>query len=103
MINDTESAQASSGCVPGHHRARFGEIEQRGAALTVSGRSLYDCLFAAARAEGITAKNEIAFADKFASFPDSWGEIREQGLAWFWYYISPSKLQLPVPLWLLLT
>ncbi len=35
---------------PGHHTARFGEIEQRGAALTAKGRALYDQLLATARA-----------------------------------------------------
>lgn len=52
----------------GHHTARFGEIEQRGAALTQKGRALYDqCL-----------------ANKdFSEFPDDWTVLREQGLAFF--------------------
>ncbi|CAM3655288.1 2-oxoadipate dioxygenase/decarboxylase family protein [Litorimonas haliclonae] len=52
----------------GSHTARFGEIEQRGAALTPKGRELYDqCL-----------------ANKdFSDFPDDWDLMREQGLAYF--------------------
>ncbi|NHN23202.1 DUF1338 family protein, partial [Bacillus amyloliquefaciens] len=34
---------------PGQHTARFGEIEQRGAALTPAGRALYDRLLEQAR------------------------------------------------------
>lgn len=34
----------SSELVNGHHRARFGEIEQRGAAVTREGRKLYDTI-----------------------------------------------------------
>jgi uncharacterized glyoxalase superfamily metalloenzyme YdcJ len=35
--------------VTGAHAARFGEIEQRGAALTAKGRALYDRLLAEAQ------------------------------------------------------
>lgn len=93
----SELSHESTGYVPGHHKARFGEIEQRGAALTVAGRSLYDSLLGSARAKGINASNEKAFAEQFASFPDSWKEMRDQGLAWFWYYVNPSKRELVPP------
>lgn len=50
------------------HTARFGEIEQRGAALTPKGRELYDlCL----------SKKD------FTDFPDDWDIIRKDGLAYF--------------------
>lgn len=65
----------------GAHTARFGEIEQRGAALTPKGRELYDrCL-----AEAMTAGGdyEAGLTAAFAPFPDDWEAMREAGLAWF--------------------
>jgi uncharacterized glyoxalase superfamily metalloenzyme YdcJ len=54
------------------HRARFGEIEQRGVALTPKGRALYDMAIADSDPE--TA---------FARIPDSFEELRRGGLAYF--------------------
>jgi uncharacterized glyoxalase superfamily metalloenzyme YdcJ len=52
----------------GTHTARFGEIEQRGAALTPKGRELYDnCLM----------------TKDFSEFPDDWEIMRKDGLAYF--------------------
>lgn len=90
-VEITESANTKQ-FVPGRHKARFGEIEQRGAALTVKGRQLYDSLLAIATRDSITAGDTTAFSRVFASFPDSWMEMRELGLAWFRYYINPNKL-----------
>ncbi|MET0369753.1 MAG: VOC family protein [Sphingobium sp.] len=54
----------------GTHTARFGEIEQRGLALTPKGRALYDdCL---TRAD-------------FADFPDDMDRLRREGLGYFRY------------------
>lgn len=85
---------ASAVVIPGSHTARFGEIEQRGAALTVKGRQLYDTLLKSALDEGITASDGELFSQKFAQFPDSWEQMRVGGLAWFQYYINPEKRQL---------
>jgi len=64
----------------GSHTARFGEIEQRGAALTPKGRALYDrCLAEAAEATGHAGALQAAFAD----FPDDWEALRAHDLAWF--------------------
>ncbi|KAH8803677.1 hypothetical protein F5884DRAFT_740177 [Xylogone sp. PMI_703] len=79
--------------ISGSHTARFGEIEQRGAALTIKGRQLYDSLLQSALDEAITAIDGDAFSRKFAEFPDSWEQMRTEGLAWFQYYINPEKLQ----------
>jgi len=49
--------------VAGSHTARFGEIEQRGCALTRKGRALYDTLLAEAQQGNPEA---------FAAFPDDW-------------------------------
>ena len=61
---------SSDGSTAGVHTARFGEIEQRGAALTPAGRALYDAALA--------SKN-------FSALPDNWSALRRQGLAWFRY------------------
>ena len=66
---------ASGEPVPGRHTARFGEVEQRGAALTRKGRALYDDLLASARGGN----------DRFTELPDDWTALRRQGLAFFRY------------------
>ncbi|MFC4625859.1 VOC family protein [Daeguia caeni] len=80
---------------PGTHTARFGEIEQRGIALTPKGRALYDKLLDATRekvrpaADGSnTAEYMKALEETFAAFPDSWEEIRAQGLGYFAYSVK---------------
>lgn len=76
--------------VAGHHTARFGEIEQRGIALTPKGRALYDTLLTKARAvvrpapDGSNSAAYMAALDAaFAAFPDDWDSIRRQGLGYF--------------------
>ncbi|KQM85440.1 hypothetical protein ASE67_13605 [Sphingomonas sp. Leaf23] len=75
---------------PGQHTARFGEIEQRGAALTPKGRALYDRLLATARgdqgSQGPSYAERLATA--FAAFPDTLDALREQGLAYFRYDLT---------------
>jgi len=79
----------------GSHSARFGEIEQRGAALTPKGRALYDRLLNAAREElgefpneGNAARYNALMAQHFGEFPDSIVGMREQGLAYFRYFVT---------------
>ncbi len=55
---------------PGHHTARFGEIEQRGAALTPKGRALYDALLAQAQAGPASQPYAQRLALAFERFPD---------------------------------
>ncbi|MDQ0559363.1 putative glyoxalase superfamily metalloenzyme YdcJ [Rhizobium mesoamericanum] len=81
----------------GTHTARFGEIESRGIALTPKGRGLYDKLLTESRkvvrpaADGSNARAyEKALADAFVPFPDSWSEIRDQGLGYFRYSLTPK-------------
>lgn len=76
----------------GSHTARFGEIEQRGAALTPAGRALYDQLLERARTGlgGIPAERDpqrytALLEEAFRDFPDDAQALREQGLAWFRY------------------
>jgi uncharacterized glyoxalase superfamily metalloenzyme YdcJ len=65
--------------VTGRHTARFGEVEQRGAALTAKGRALYDRLLAKKNGD-------------FADLPDDWDALRREGLAFFRY--APTEVGL---------
>lgn len=66
-----------TGAVEGAHTARFGEIEQRGCALTPAGRAIYDA--------ALTSKD-------FSALPDDWTALRRQGLAWFRYVPTEQGL-----------
>lgn len=83
----------------GNHSARFGEIEQRGAALTPKGRALYDRLLNAARDElgefpneSNAARYNTLMAQHFGEFPDSVEGMREQGLAYFRYFATEKGM-----------
>jgi uncharacterized glyoxalase superfamily metalloenzyme YdcJ len=83
----------------GSHSARFGEIEQRGAALTPAGRALYDRLLNATRDELKDFPNEEnawrynrLLETHFAEFPDTYAGMRQQGLAWFRYFVTEKGL-----------
>ena len=80
----------------GTHTARFGEIEQRGLALTPNGRALYDTLLDEARGEqGSQAQDyEQRLQDAFSRFPDDLDTLRTQGLGYFHYRLvnHPSTL-----------
>jgi uncharacterized glyoxalase superfamily metalloenzyme YdcJ len=66
---------------PGTHTARFGEIEQRGCALTPKGRALYDRLLAEARA----SEAPDALRAAFQAFPDDLHTLYRQGLIYVTY------------------
>jgi uncharacterized glyoxalase superfamily metalloenzyme YdcJ len=79
----------------GSHTARFGEIEQRGIALTPKGRALYDQLLGETRDRvrpapdgSNAAEYETALADVFRAFPDDWDAIRKAGLGYFTYSLT---------------
>ncbi|WP_426206534.1 2-oxoadipate dioxygenase/decarboxylase HglS [Pseudomonas sp. TWP3-1] len=83
----------------GSHSARFGEIEQRGAALTPKGRALYDRLLNAARDElgefpneANAARYNALMSQHFSEFPDSLDGMREQKLAYFRYFVTEKGL-----------
>ncbi|WP_408597230.1 VOC family protein [Pseudomonas sp. PLMAX] len=83
----------------GSHSARFGEIEQRGAALTPKGRALYDRLLNAARDELKDFPNEAnaaryneLMAQHFSEFPDTHEGMRQQELAFFRYFVTEKGL-----------
>jgi len=82
----------------GTHTARFGEIEQRGAALTPKGRALYDRLLAAAGTGVDNQQHQQHLAEVFRAFPDDERSLREQEFAWFDYRLSEQgEAQPPQP------
>ena len=83
----------------GSHSARFGEIEQRGVALTPKGRALYDQLLNAARdelgafpTEGNAERYVELMEQHFQAFPDDHVQMRDQGLAYFRYFTTEHGL-----------
>lgn len=86
----------------GSHRARFGEIEERGAAVTPAGRALYDDLMqraltaAAATSDG-TDGHDGALHAAFADYPDDWAELRRRRLVYFQYRCVGTNTTPPAP------
>ena len=74
----------------GTHSARFGEIEQRGVALTPKGRALYDALLVEAGTGKNNLRHQQHLAQMFNSFPDSELFLRRRELAYFRYRLTPS-------------
>jgi len=82
----------------GSHTARFGEIEQRGMALTPPGRALYDRLLSQVRSAGNAGTTAGDYADRLAAafedFPDDLETLRTQRLAYFrWRVADADRLQ----------
>jgi uncharacterized glyoxalase superfamily metalloenzyme YdcJ len=80
------------------HTARFGEVEQRGCALTPKGRLLYDNILANLRAEVpfSTDTNAIEYDQllraHFSALPDDLATLCYRGLAYFTYSINADVL-----------
>ncbi|KAK2013491.1 DUF1338-domain-containing protein [Colletotrichum eremochloae] len=80
------------GFVDSFHKARFGEIEERGAAVTPAGRQLYDELLneametaqKAGKSHDPLAVNQL-LEQVFQKYPDNWEELRRQGLIYSQY------------------
>lgn len=84
--------QADGASETGAHTARFGEIEQRGAALTPKGQALYDQLLNETRthvtpaADGSNADAYYAALEKtFEAFPDHLESLRQEALLYVSY------------------
>ncbi len=87
--------RSAEGVVEGAHTARFGEIEQRGFALTPRGRELYDAIIAEvdqARGEAPDAY-QARLRAAFGRFPDDLGQLRTEGLAYFTYALTEAGKQ----------
>jgi uncharacterized glyoxalase superfamily metalloenzyme YdcJ len=68
----------------GTHTARFGEIEQRGLALTSKGRDLYDKLIQHLHSLNIDPSDyPVQLAKTFLDFPDNHKALYDQGLAYY--------------------
>ncbi|MGJ7462789.1 2-oxoadipate dioxygenase/decarboxylase HglS [Halomonas sp. MA07-2] len=83
-----EESISFDGNEEGQHSARFGEIEQRGVALTRKGRKLYDHLLAVSRERGSAPDNEahqVRLVEVFQAFPDDYATLRREGLAFYHY------------------
>lgn len=77
----------------GSHTARFGEIEQRGVALTPAGRAVYDTTLTNARAAAGQADApayDAVLEAAFTSFPDDLDQLRRDGLAFFQYRVGST-------------
>ncbi|MCZ0927529.1 VOC family protein [Halomonas janggokensis] len=87
-----EEPIAFADAAQGHHTARFGEIEQRGIALTHTGRALYDRLLGEAKqaAEAENPAHQARLAAVFEAFPDDEATLRREGLAFFHYHAIPG-------------
>ncbi|WP_339885720.1 2-oxoadipate dioxygenase/decarboxylase HglS [Vreelandella maris] len=80
-----------AGDAQGTHTARFGEIEQRGVALTPKGRALYDQLLNEGRKQAAGLDNDshqTVMKNVFAKFPDNDEAMRREGLAYFHYHLT---------------
>ncbi|MGS5089374.1 2-oxoadipate dioxygenase/decarboxylase HglS [Hydrogenophaga sp. A37] len=95
LFPEARDGNAGTGGQMGTHTARFGEIEQRGMALTRKGRALYDALLQRVRqadgdgSGGETQGHEQRLAQVFAAFPDDMDDLRRQGLGFFRYRLTP--------------
>ena len=74
----------------GTHTARFGEIEQRGIALTPKGRALYDELLLEAGQGVDNFHHQQHLGQIFSRFPDSDTLLRQQGLAYYRYRLTAT-------------
>ncbi|MGY3533946.1 2-oxoadipate dioxygenase/decarboxylase HglS [Bradyrhizobium sp. USDA 4452] len=88
--------------VAGSHTARFGEIEQRGVALTPTGRELYDHLLEMAREaarpdEADPTEYGAALFDAFRSFPDDYHALHARKLAYFRYRVADEAKVNSIP------
>lgn len=93
LSSTTNSQVVSSSLIEGYHRARFGEIEQRGAAVTPRGRKLYDKLLGRATKESCdicvpsTEFDEI-WQSAFQDFPGDWATPVKEGPVYCIYSVS---------------
>lgn len=78
-------SEAGQSLANGSHKARLEEIDERGAAVTLTSRKLYDRLLAESMKrisklpEGHAPSDEDKILMKdFEQFPDSWDELRRQ-------------------------
>ncbi|WDS35101.1 VOC family protein [Pseudoxanthomonas sp.] len=95
-LEEAVAFPANAGEEHGTHTARFGEIEQRGLALTPKGRALYDQLLNQARDAGGAGSTGADYAARLATvfeqFPDDLDTLRREGLGYFRYALTREGL-----------
>ncbi|KAL4897648.1 hypothetical protein BDV59DRAFT_190567 [Aspergillus ambiguus] len=86
---------ARNAYIKGSHTARFGEVEQRGYALTRTGRQLYDQILDEVNREwgekrSSSIQYEKLLEKHFKHFPDDLDQLQSRGLAYFCYRLTPG-------------
>ncbi len=95
LNEDTMFPDEKGGFIPGKHRARFGEIEQRGIALTSEGRKLYDKTLekVLSQAKERDINYSATLKEEFKVFPDGYDNLIKQNLAYFEYKVTKKGLE----------
>ncbi|KAJ9473844.1 DUF1338 domain-containing protein [Pseudozyma hubeiensis] len=100
LSESVEFSSGKGGTVEGKHKARFGEIEARGQALTRKGAALYDSLMAEVsnkkmevekhRGEKVGKEECVQILRKVFEdgFPDSKDELLRRGLGYFTFSVK---------------
>ena len=98
-LEETVNFPDGEGADAGTHTARFGEIEQRGLALTPKGRALYDQLLTQARDADGAGSTGGDYGQRlqavFASFPDDHDTLRQEGLGYYRYQLTDAGRAAP--------
>ncbi|KAJ3539316.1 hypothetical protein NM208_g5537 [Fusarium decemcellulare] len=90
---------SEAGLIESSHKARFGEIEERGAAVTTKGRELYDRILGESMdkaGDQIPKEVDAILADTFTQYPDDWAQLRRQGLIFSDYQLVKKPKQKPI-------
>ncbi len=87
----TENVSFTDG-INSTHTARFGEIEQRGSALTPKGRELYDELLDTSSGEKQQSPDQYSriLEKTFKAFPNNHQRLKDEGLGFFEYHANPE-------------
>ena len=95
LAEERQFRHADGSVQPGSLRVRFGEVEQRGVALTARGRDLYDRMVAEidvrlAAAPAGTTRVDVAREVWRENLPSTERELALQGLAFFTYRVATA-------------
>lgn len=93
---DLASASIKANLIEANHQAQFGEIQERGAAITERGRELYYRLLQESMALTAVSDAESTkriLEDVFKQYPDTWTELRRQGLIYCEYFCIETTNQ----------
>ncbi|CAM1503322.1 Fc.00g080980.m01.CDS01 [Cosmosporella sp. VM-42] len=104
-LEESIKFQNSNGIlVEGTHIARFGEVEERGAAVTPAGRRLYDELltktmerWTASSSQSNPNAMDNVLTNVFRAYPDDWAELRSQGLVYCTYLRTRKEAPTAMP------